>query len=165
MIVVLEGIDNSGKSTLADKLKVHLNWPIQPSEGPPKYMGEMNERLKRYQGMDRTIFDRHPIVSQSIYRHIRTGIDTEGMQQHYIDEFYARQPIFVYCDPGERGMSGHTFHEGVDSEEHLRQVDESYYTLLTHYRRWAIEHAHFIYRIGDDMIAVCRNVTDRAMGW
>jgi hypothetical protein len=51
-------------------------------------------------------------------------------------------------------MTGHVLHDGVDSEEHLRQVEEGYDYLLKLYRAWAIRRAHIIYRIGDDMTLI-----------
>lgn len=152
MNIVVEGIDNSGKSTLIKNLVPGLRgYKVQASEGPPKYDGEMNHRLKRYQLFQQTVFDRHPVVSQSIYRSIRTGHDAAGMDEQFVLDFYHSAPLFIYCDPTTRGMDGHTFNEGVDTEEHLRQVREGYTRMLTLYRAWAIQHAHFIYRIGDDM--------------
>ena len=151
MIIVLEGIDNSGKSTLAKYLSAKFGWSVQGSEGPPKYEGEMNDRLARYVSLDNIIFDRHPVVSQEIYKTIRTGHDAAGMDPLYVRLFYASMPLFVYCDPLDRGMSEHRFSVGVDTEEHLRQVSEGYTIMLHMYREWAIAHAHFLYRIGDSM--------------
>lgn len=148
MIIVLEGIDNAGKSTLAKYIAHRIHWQVYPSEGPPKYRGEMNIRIHRYALLDNVIFDRHPVVSQSIYRSIRTGADAAGMDPSLVEDFYNRDPLFIYCDPGSRGMIGHTHNDGIDTEEHLEQVIEGYDHMLSLYRLWAIEHAHIIYRIG-----------------
>jgi hypothetical protein len=130
-------------------LSSRIGWDVQPSEGPPKYVGEMNDRLMRYAAMDNLIFDRHPVVSQSIYRTIRTGHDAAGMRDDLVKQFYNRPKIVIYCDPVQRGMNGHVYHEGVDSKEHLDQVAEGYNQMLVLYRAWAINHAHLLYRIGD----------------
>lgn len=149
--IVIEGVDNSGKSTLAARLASRLDLPVQGSEGPPHYPGEMNERIARYHSLPtQHIFDRHPVVSQAIYCTLRTGLDPMGMDPALVKQFYASQHLFIYCDPAGRGMSGHQYHEGVDTPEHLAQVNENYAQLLTLYRAWAIAHAHLIYRIGDD---------------
>jgi hypothetical protein len=158
MNVVVEGIDNSGKSTLIKFLTAGFpDWSVQPSEGPPKYEGEVDVRIERYALMPHTIFDRHPVVSQTIYRTIRSGHDAAGMRDELVQQFYDSRPFFIYCDPVGRGMAGHTFNDGVDTEDHLRQVREGYDKMLTLYRAWAIQHAHLIYRIGDSMsfIADC----------
>lgn len=148
--IVLEGIDASGKSTLAKELQRVLYWPIQHSEGPPKYPGEMNVRLTNYAMFTSPyIFDRHPVVSQSIYGTMRSHSDE--MHPSLISEFYRGEPIFIYCDPINRGMTAHQRNTVIDTDEHLRQVNENYSRLLALYRDWAIRHAHLIYRIGDNV--------------
>lgn len=154
MNVVVEGIDNSGKSTLVAHLSKHLRRLVQASEGPPKFPGEMNGRLTKYSSLINVIFDRHPVISQAIYRSIRSGEDTHGMRPDLVADFYNSKPFFIYCDPLSRGMSGHVFHNGVDTEDHLAQVQEGYYHMLFLYRAWAIRYAHVIYRIGDSMDSI-----------
>lgn len=145
--IVIEGVDASGKSTLAREFQRTFNWDIQPSEGPPKYPGEMNRRLARYARYPLShIFDRHPVVSQEIYGTMRTHSD--DIDEIYLKHFYESDPVLIYCDPLNRGMQSHT-RSTIDTDHHLDQVSEHYPLLLTLYRDWAIKHAHLIYRIGD----------------
>lgn len=151
-MIVVEGVDNSGKSTLITHLitTVLKDWGVQLSEGPPKWPGEQNERVRRYLDLkDKIIFDRHPCVSQLIYGQLRTHSDEIDIE--LIKQFYARRPLFIYCDGGSRGMSGHRERATVDTASHLAAVNANYKLLLESYRRWAIEHATIWYRIGDDM--------------
>jgi len=76
-MIVVEGVDNSGKSTLIKALQVVFpERPVQGSEGPPKYKGEMDERVARYiMQPANTIYDRHPCVSQPIYGTMRSHLD------------------------------------------------------------------------------------------
>ena len=148
-MIIVEGIDASGKSTLVDYLAKHLHMPVQRSEGPPKAPGEMNERLARYSHLPQTIFDRHPVISQTIYsamRHSDIGFQEEWLTWLY-DEI---KPTIIYCDPGGRGLAGHK-RNVADTDEHLRQIEDNYQLLLDTYRRWALRNAHITYRIGDDM--------------
>lgn len=151
--VVVEGVDNSGKSTLVKAIQDRSPWLlIQASEGPPKYPGEMDLRVKSYLSFSpTTIFDRHPCVSQVIYGSMRSHQDP--VSEYLLKQFYASPCVFVYCDPVNRGMSGHTFNQGVDTPEHLESVKANYHRLLGLYRAWAITYAHIIYRIGDNMTA------------
>src|SRR5678816_3700544 len=99
-------MDNSGKSTLVAFLASALKCPIQASEGPPKYEGEMETRLARYAELPHdTIFDRHPIVSQSLYGSMRgkVGFNVETWWA-WLD---GRKPFIIYCDPQNRGLNGH----------------------------------------------------------
>jgi hypothetical protein len=45
-----------------------------------------------------------------------------------------------------------------DTDKHLEDITTHYNKLLSLYRQWAGEHAHFIYRIGDDMDKLIRLV-------
>jgi len=148
-MIIVEGVDNSGKSTLVNYLASVLDCPVQGSEGPPQYEGEMNDRLARYSHLPaNTIFDRHPIISQTIYGTMRSHHD--AFQPEWLEWLYGEiKPTIIYCDPLERGLEGHR-RNTVDTDEHLKQIETGYSLLLSHYRRWALQHAHIFYRIGDD---------------
>lgn len=158
-MIVVEGVDNAGKSTLIRALQVVLPaWPVQASEGPPKYKGEQNDRVMRYftaHGAD-FIYDRHPCVSQPIYSAIRSH--TDPIDPLLIEKFYNCEPLFIYCDGGDRGMKGHIFNPATDTEKHLDEVRENYGKLLLHYRMWAGKHAFMTYRIGDSISRITKTV-------
>lgn len=150
-MIIIEGMDNSGKSTLCRQISAMLpTWQIQVSEGPPKYQGEQNERVKRYLAYPKnTIYDRHPCVSQPIYGQMRTHSDS--IDPALIESLYLLHPLFIYCDPGVRGMQGHVERTEVDTPAHVAAIHENYRELLKMYREWALQHAQIIYRIGDPM--------------
>jgi hypothetical protein len=146
MILVIEGPDNGGKSTLARHISEQLGWPIQPSEGPDKYPGEINERIRRYQSLERVIFDRHPCVSQPIYSKFRGNTPVD---QSLLDQFYASKPLLVYCQlPRGRTLNGHVV-KPHDSKEHLETVSANFDRIAAFYDAWAIEHATIIRRWSD----------------
>ena len=155
MKIILEGIDNTGKSYLAEKMGAYFKVPIQPSEGPPHYPGEMNKRLRRYADYAGSmIFDRHPIISQPIYGQLRaTHLDTFSNEWYEWWAEHRQQFVIVYCDPpsASRQMDEHTMHEGVDTPEHVAAVKENYPQLLEAYRAWALREANIVYRIGDSI--------------
>jgi len=157
-VIVLEGPDNAGKSTLAQFLSRELGYTIQGSEGPPKGPGEMDQRLERYAKLPTTtIFDRHPVVSQPIYCSLRGG-DPQFNVKHWEQWFYKEaQPTIIYCDPLERGLDGHK-RNTVDTDEHLQQIHDNYMLLTNSYRKWALRYAHHIYRIGDGMGRILRAI-------
>ena len=124
-MIVIEGMDNSGKSTLCRQISAMLPaWQVQVSEGPPKYPGEQNERVRKYLGYPKnTIYDRHPCVSQLIYGQMRSHAD--GIDEELVRSFYSMQPFFIYCDPGARHMKGHLVRSEVDTPEHVAAIKEN----------------------------------------
>jgi hypothetical protein len=148
MRLIIEGPDNSGKSTLAEAIADYMGMPIQESEGPPRSEGEINDRVDRYErNKDTFIFVRHPIISDPIYATTRGEESPISIDR--ILEFYNSKPVFVYCDPLDRGLKGHKV-KNHDSPGHLNRIDQHYSSILFQYRVWAARNAHFIYRIGDD---------------
>lgn len=157
-MIVIEGMDNSGKSTLGAELADRMGLFVQESEGPPVAKDgmsadeEINARVDRYETMTNYLFVRHPVVSNSIYGKVREEGDpiTPGRQMI----FYDKKPLLVYCDAGTRGLGAHV-QKAHDTEKHLADIENHYNKLLYLYRVWAAERANFVYRIGDDMDEVC----------
>jgi len=154
-MIVIEGMDNSGKSTLGIHLANALNRLVQESEGPPLSDKEINERVDRYHDLKDTVFVRHPVISNAIYGAVR--VEGNPITPGRTGLFYESRPIIIYCDAGIRGLGGHVVKDH-DTEKHLSDVENNYNKLLYLYRQWAAEHAHFVYRIGDDMDALIDTV-------
>lgn len=148
MAIIIEGHDNAGKSTLAIRMAEYMDLIIQESEGPPKSNKEINARVDRYETMTDRLFVRHPVISNAIYGQFRKEGDpiTEGRRMI----FYDAKHIIIYCDPMERGYGDHALKDH-DTKEHQALLVEYQENLLKAYRIWAAQHAHFVYRIGDDM--------------
>jgi len=149
--IVFEGNDNTGKSTLISQLhQILSDRKVIPSSGPEKYPGEIDERImKLIQTEEGVIYDRHPAVSESMYCFLRNAA---GPARSSIDLFYRTNPVIIYCRPptGRDPMEGHSFNPAVDTPEHVKGVLDNYHRLTDAYDHWALQHAHFIYRIGDD---------------
>lgn len=159
--ILIEGVDGSGKSTLAQALSDATGLEIQPSEGPEKHPGEINERVERYleYGMD-TIFDRHPVVSQAIYGQFSAGTHVLGK---HVQAFYKTQPLIIYCRPN----SVHACLKRItsrkdgdwDDEAFTQKVKDHFMMLWTSYDAWALKYAHMIYRISPNMDDFVQRVT------
>ncbi len=148
--IVIEGPDNTGKSTLAQALANAMHLGVIGSEGPEKYPGEINERIQRYSArMDLTIFDRHPAVSEPIYGLLRGQLNVDSA---LLAGFYAQPHLFIYCH-SQRGLGEHQV-KGYDTPEHLQLLSTRHDHICHLYSLWALSHAHLVYRIGDDMTAV-----------
>lgn len=145
MNIVIEGLDASGKSTLARYLSTTLCRPIVPSEGPEKFAGEIDERIKRYKFFENVIFDRHPCISQMIYS---TFNDTTIPNPDLVFDFYETRPVMIYCTTQHRLTHRPKEH---DSPEHLAMIEHNAQDLKRMYDQWAIDCAQFIYRPGIPM--------------
>jgi len=148
MAIIVEGMDNSGKSTLGQALADYMDLIVQESEGPPIDADEINARVDRYEGMTDRLFVRHPVISNAIYGQVREEGDIISEGRRML--FYENKHTIIYCDAGTRGLGAHV-QKAHDTEKHLEDITNNYNKLLYLYRQWAAEHAHFVYRIGDDM--------------
>lgn len=147
MAIIIEGHDNSGKSTLATRMADYMGLLVQESEGPPKSDDEINERVDRYEQLQGRLFVRHPVVSNAIYGKFRPEGNPITPGRSMI--FYEGQHVLIYCD-AQQAYEGHVV-KAHDTERHLKLLDDNAAALLHEYRLWAAQHAHFVYRIGDDM--------------
>lgn len=147
-MIVIEGMDNSGKSTLGAALADYLDLLVQESEGPPLSDEEINARVDKYADLNDRVFVRHPVVSNAIYGSFRPEGNPITPGRTML--FYEAQPLLIYCDAGERGFDGHVLKDH-DTEVHQKLLATKQVELLKEYRLWAGTFAHFVYRIGDDM--------------
>lgn len=151
MNIVLEGIDNSGKSTLAAALAQRLDRRVISSEGPEQWLGEMKKRVDKYLAIDNAIFDRHPCVSDAIYGKFRPRASTITPAQ--LAEFNCSSPLFIYCKPKRLSLVGHVVKEH-DTPQHLEMVQKQYFEILALYNSWALDKADITYRLGDDITRI-----------
>lgn len=153
-MIVLEGPDGGGKSTLAEYLTSTLKYEHLRSEGPEKYPGEINFRIERYfqdyHGRSDVVFDRHPCVSQIAYGIVH---DQPQPSPHLVTRFYRRKPLIIYCRPDPANVT-HTASGDWDTPEFQKGITENYAKLMGWYDKWAVWNANHIYRIGDSMRAI-----------
>jgi hypothetical protein len=148
LMIVIEGMDNSGKSTLGEALAEYLDMVVQESGGPPLSDEEINSRVDAYAELNDRVFVRHPVISNAIYGKFRPEGDPITPGRAML--FYEAKPLLIYCDAGDRGFDGHILKDH-DTEVHQKLLATKQEELLKEYRLWAAQKAHFIYRIGDDM--------------
>lgn len=142
MAIIIEGMDATGKSTLATVVASHFNLHIQESEGPARSIEEITHRISRYRGMIDTLFVRHPCVSQNIYNVCRPDaaiiIDT--------GDFYQQGHTFIYCAPSNNIQ----LPKPHEDPQFISAIEAHRPELTQRYNEWAVAHSHIIYRIGDD---------------
>lgn len=139
MFVIVEGPDNSGKSTLCAALRTHFPLvAFQHSGGPPKDEGEFFSRINRLLSHKKpVIFDRFPIISDHVYGPVVRGEDIfKGNWEGYVNRMMARRPIIIYCRPPNdvlmRGMDNHPVKEH-ETAEHVERVKRNALELIRRY--------------------------------
>lgn len=160
MLIVLEGPDAAGKSTLAKFLVDTLGFSHRHSGGPGKRPGEIYERIDAMaDDPGPTVYDRHPCVSQNIY------LDALGLRGEYVDDarlnrFYGGNVFIIYCRPLPDALKRHEMSEFATSDYH-KHVERNYDRLTHLYDKWALKRANLVYRIGDDMGMIATQVRAR----
>lgn len=147
MNIIVEGPDNSGKTTLVSFLSSRLKLPTKHSGGPSKYPGEVVSRAESYlSDSTQYIYDRHPCISQNIYAEA-TGVG-ELIQDSMLKRFYSSSDIIVFCR-GRDDLAGHQM-STHSTPEYFERVKKVHHLICELYDDWALRHAHVCYRIGDD---------------
>ena len=132
MIVILEGPDGSGKTTLADNIRnsaetyVHL---IRSNSKPPRAADiflytQWLDRFPKGMGL---IVDRHPLISEYVYGPILRDKCLHNFSLETIRNFLEDQ-LIVYCRPSFRAVI-----DNVLKGEHRIGVDKQAGELIQKY--------------------------------
>jgi sigma54-dependent transcription regulator len=142
MAIVLEGPDNSGKSTLAQRLYDATGWPIIHAGGPPKTADEVRERLiKDFSLMQqKVIMDRSFILSDMIYAPILRGSASFDPRPHIRMvqqlDLHCRDFCLVFCDAPDNTLFDYTHHivKPHETEMHVAKMKKNAKQLADSYR-------------------------------
>lgn len=107
-MIVVEGPDGAGKTTLITQLSELLDLPVAPRvvTKETRAMVDLQQWVDNNldAGFQRTIFDRHRLISEPIYGPIirqeqQPGFTDLGWLGPRIGRFYALKPVIIYCIP------------------------------------------------------------------
>lgn len=98
-MIIIEGMDNSGKTTLAKTLSSHFNYPLIHSCG---YCPNMLSWARTSLSTQRhKIYDRHPCISEKVYGPVLRADNKfdslEGVE--ILRRLIERRPLIIYCKP------------------------------------------------------------------
>lgn len=151
MAIILEGMDNSGKSTLAKKFGLEV---VHPGPAPRTYQDEQRCLDEQNQSARLPIvMDRVTCISSQVYK-------GKVFDNRYMD--YLRQMvetphcIIVYCRPPDRVVLNMDLHEAkpYDTAEHLAKIKVNASSFLRAYDKIMqhVPHMLYDYTCPDDKI-------------
>src|SRR5690349_733275 len=124
IMIVLEGPDGAGKTSLAEKLSKDLGIPIAPkvvaSDMTPLTDLARWTELNVSRGFQRVIFDRHRIISEPIYgpaTKVRQNPNfcDPGWVAEMTNRFYSADPIIIYCLPSLNDVRNNVNNPNTDN--------------------------------------------------
>lgn len=108
-MIIVEGPDGAGKTTLVQELHNNFNLPIAPRvvSKEAKAMVDLKRWTERnvHEGFQYMIYDRHRLISEPIYgavlrRRFEPGFDdTQWMYLMYYQFYCLCRPVVIYCLP------------------------------------------------------------------
>lgn len=121
MIIIVEGADNSGKSTLAQKLAEHFRLEVVHPGGPPKtvanIIGCMSEQIGafRMSNIVSFVYDRVTCISDYVYR-CDSRYDTifKSFQE---DLAFEPNIVIIYCRPSDEQLMNFDNHVTKEHED------------------------------------------------
>jgi len=134
-LLIIEGPDGGGKSTLVERLSSDLRLPVAP-----KVVGSNTQPLVALKtwvenniaaGFQQTIFDRHRLISEPIYapamaRSPQPEYFDFGWMSEMTTLFYGLRPIIIYCLPAPGVVYGNVADEATDNEIILPMIEQIY---------------------------------------
>lgn len=131
-MIVLEGPDGGGKSTLLERLKpVFREYEFLHSGGPVRSSTDLDARMA--QSHPRQVRDRHYCISEPIYGPLfgRPNMITEPVMQHFLRQ----RPFVIFCFALDDDMPPQ---EGEhDTPEHVAGLVANRGAILDAYRQLA----------------------------
>lgn len=99
-LLVVEGADCMGKSTLIEDLRVWVGWEVFHTGGPKGSESALELSFRMVEGLERpAILDRVPFLSEIAYRPInQEGEEVpEDQQAAFIERFARLDPVVIFC--------------------------------------------------------------------
>lgn len=135
-MIIIEGPDNSGKSTLASFLAYELGMQVYHAGGPPASIKEMNGRVQFIlNNSDQFIFDRCPLISEPVYSILRPGGNMFGDSDELYKALRELKPVLIYCRPPDNIVLEVDSHKikAHDSPSHIAKVTANMAMLVDRY--------------------------------
>lgn len=98
---IIEGVDGTGKSTLAARLSSIYGLPVHKIGGAPKDSEDMDRHLDEQARLVKNghiILDRTTAISQRVYDSVLGSGEYSGMLDVHVRALKHSRPIFILCE-------------------------------------------------------------------
>lgn len=141
MNLVLEGPDNSGKTTLAKHLMAGIGNSVtyfHPGGPPPNEEAEeanLKEQFELLTGSTAVLMDRSTCISQAVYSPLQTPSAVTRRQAALSGLLLSGRVMFVYCRPSTDLLmrTDDLTWRPDESEEHKRMIVQNQHTYIERY--------------------------------
>ena len=184
-MIVVEGPDNSGKSTLIKWIKKNLDVVElkHNRHGPPSGAWEIKLRTEiildsaiRSSHKNGTIVDRFSLIGESIYGPILRGKDlwTEIPQDKIRLEkvFNDLDPFIIYCRPDTDTILDLSHHQikDYDTEEHILNINKNQKLIVqaydNYFARTSLHHFYkYNYKRGEEALIELKQLLGEYLKW
>jgi hypothetical protein len=135
-MLIVEGPDNAGKSTLIHQLEIAHDIRSVHAGGPPKSKEEINtKRTVAYENcFKRIIQDRNYFISDLVYGNVlRRAPNYENFS--ILLELLSTRPLIIYCRPSLEHLLKIDDHEvkAHETQEHVDAVKKNQRLIVEHY--------------------------------
>lgn len=139
-MIIFTGMDNSGKTTLAEKVSKKMNLPLMKSMGPDHLRDEKHiwfldqmTRERAYPGS--VIFDRFLPFEEMVYGKVLRGDPIYSLDDPYMKSLKDLNPTIIYTRPSSETIFNWDGREQMDGvieqkEKLLRAWDDLMWKLL-----------------------------------
>jgi len=130
-MVIIEGCDNCGKTKLIEYLVSGIIVPVIRSPGPkePGYLAAWVLIMIHLQALGPIIFDRFPVISESIYGPVLRGRDVlkDYGETTFKSLLKSTAPLIIHCRPPLSKILDWGHREQMDGvKEHITTLVDKY---------------------------------------
>lgn len=132
-MIIVEGPDGGGKTTLIDRLRKHLGVGVMPRPcssdrgvDPSSLMAWVDRDLSG-PVHERKIYDRHPLISEPIYGPLIRGDMAAGFtdlvwMSTRLEMLYTHEPLMIFCLPPLALVKANVMETHDTNTKHLQGV-------------------------------------------
>lgn len=150
-MIIVEGPDNAGKTTLCNALAIEMKKSVVHSPNHKDMLGDTDNWylwiLKSLAAADNPdiIYDRHPLISEQVYGPLLRdkNVFSEGVGLVLYEAFLRKSPLIIFCCPPTDRITD------FGSREQLEGVKENALGMVTRYRSFIHELFHHELYQGD----------------